>query len=308
MTAGFIFWLYFIFKAEIKDLFKIILGITVIIVIGVIIDTWFYQEFTLSFYNYFAANVIDGVASRFGVSPWYYYFLAIEKSTTFPFAFLLFTCMIIEVFYDKKNFIIWIIMPFLIAHIVTPHKELRFLFPLANLVPLLVLSTIKTTRVKFGLSNKIMSSAILLFFFIFNIFALIVVIATPADNGQINITRYIQDTYKKTETHLLIVGYDCDPYQPFDDLRMRFYKNDFVIRTQLTELPNPVNLNYRQNNLMVIRKRLVDKLSTKKLSLWEEINIGPPKWIFSIKKTFLNNSNDNFLMLFRLKPLKKNRK
>ena len=67
---GFIFWLIFIKKTELISLFKIGFSFLGICLLSIAIDSWFYSELTISAWNYFKVNLLDDVASTFGIAPW----------------------------------------------------------------------------------------------------------------------------------------------------------------------------------------------------------------------------------------------
>ena len=73
MIAGMILWLLFIKKEKIRYLTSLVTGILIVIFLGVIIDYWFYGNWTFTPWNYFDHNILQGKAADFGVSPWSFY-------------------------------------------------------------------------------------------------------------------------------------------------------------------------------------------------------------------------------------------
>lgn len=138
MIFGFILWMVSIKKTELAILFKIGLSFLGIFLIGVLIDSWFYNEFTISAWNYFKVNLLDDVASTFGVEPWHYYL--VETTKVFGTLLGIFLIAILGSFFllFRKHLLTWVLIPFLLIHFFIPHKEYRFLFPIVNLIPLLV--------------------------------------------------------------------------------------------------------------------------------------------------------------------------
>ena len=111
-----------------------------LLTIGVssLIDFIGYGNWTFTSWNYVYENIFNGVASQFGVSPWYYY---IEKSFLKgipPYSFFL----VIPFFWmwikRPKHYLTWITLPFFIIHCLIGHKELRFIFPLGVFAPVML--------------------------------------------------------------------------------------------------------------------------------------------------------------------------
>jgi len=86
---GIILWLIFIRKEQIIKVGISLISFLIIIFIGILIDSWYYGELTITIKNYFIVNLIDGKAASFGTSPWFYYFYAIVRYSFFPVGILL---------------------------------------------------------------------------------------------------------------------------------------------------------------------------------------------------------------------------
>ena len=71
-------WWILIEKVKISFLVQVGLIFGLLLLIGTGIDSWFYGEFVFSPWKYFYANIVEGVASSFGTSPWYDYFVQID--------------------------------------------------------------------------------------------------------------------------------------------------------------------------------------------------------------------------------------
>jgi len=75
--VGLIFWLLIIRKENVTKLFILSFSILIVIAAGILIDSWYYGNWTITTLNYFVVNLIDGKAADFGTSPWFYYFFFI---------------------------------------------------------------------------------------------------------------------------------------------------------------------------------------------------------------------------------------
>jgi phosphatidylinositol glycan class B len=72
LVAGLILWHLFINK-NINNTIFLILGVIILIGIGILIDRWFYGNWTLTTWNYFNQNILQNRVSDFGIRPWWYY-------------------------------------------------------------------------------------------------------------------------------------------------------------------------------------------------------------------------------------------
>lgn len=156
-------WLLFVGKEKFIDLVKLVTVFVLVWFIGIGIDSCFYQKFTITAYSYYRVNIVEGVASNFGVSPWYFYTKYLNELPIF--GKILISSYIFLMFLKPKNVFLWATLPFILIHIVTPHKESRFLFPLANFSGIVivygVLGAYTASRSFFGkLANRIKSLAI----------------------------------------------------------------------------------------------------------------------------------------------------
>ncbi|MCX6181814.1 MAG: glycosyltransferase family 39 protein [Bacteroidetes bacterium] len=141
LIAGFLAWMLFINKSKFTSLLILALGIVALFGVGVLIDRWFYDEWVLSIWKYFEENILNDKASGFGVAPWYYYFTKLFNQGIPPFSLLYIVPFILLLIYRPKNPVVWVVLPFLLVHMYIGHKELRFLFPLVGLLPLLAVQS-----------------------------------------------------------------------------------------------------------------------------------------------------------------------
>ena len=106
-----------------------------IVSIGVAIDSCFYSELTVSWWNFFQWNVVQNVSSFFGVSPFYFYFNTLRSEllkTALPFTlFGLFKAL--TNFKSVFPFFLFV-LPYFIFSSIQPHKEHRFLLPILPLL------------------------------------------------------------------------------------------------------------------------------------------------------------------------------
>ena len=237
MIAGLICWLIIIRKENFSHLFSIIFGILCTILIGVIVDEWFYGEWTMTAWNYAGIALLENEASRFGVSPWWYFISEIFIKALPPFSILIVIATIFIWFYYPKHVLTWITIPFILVHSIIGHKELRFLFPLVNILPLILILSMQAikedlrfSKVKYVL-ERITDRWVIRSFLIMNSIFLIIVCFKPADS-RIYLYQHIYNNYDSNDTEVI---YDkSDPYERVG-LDVNFYKGEKIKIIKLKE-------------------------------------------------------------------------
>jgi len=252
-AVGLGLWLLLIVHERLRNLLKTTLAFVIIMVAGIMVDWWLYGEFTLSIYNYFHANIVEDVASRFGVSPWYEYIIYVVREPG-PFGIFIFFSFLILVLKAPKNILIWVIAPYIIVHSIIPHKEVRFLFPLANFVPLILIQGFLLVPSPNVSGLKFTKSIVLVILGLVNIAGLICVGTKGAGNTKMTITSIIHRHWSDERVNLLFIK-GSNPYADSVFPRNMFYRNDSV---GLTELVTVWQYNFQhlrksgQTNLLVM--------------------------------------------------------
>ncbi|MCC6372556.1 MAG: hypothetical protein IT236_16250 [Bacteroidia bacterium] len=139
MFAGLLAWLLFIKKTPFKLFVLLLSGFIVAIVCGAVVDKWLYGEWTLSWLNYLYQNVFEDKASIYGRSPLYFYPVEAIVQLIPPFSIVLLFALFAFWKKFKTHFLTWVSIPFVLLHFFVAHKELRFLFPLLNFIPVMCL-------------------------------------------------------------------------------------------------------------------------------------------------------------------------
>jgi phosphatidylinositol glycan class B len=130
-------WLYYLHRREFGRCFWIALGLVPAFGLGALLDRWGYGAFSFVPWNYVYQNIVLGKAVHFGAGalPWYWYVSALlEKTGYLPGAILL-AALVWQWLRRPLDKLSFISAPFVLLHVAVAHKELRFLFPLAPLMP-----------------------------------------------------------------------------------------------------------------------------------------------------------------------------
>jgi len=266
LAFGLLSWSYFIGGIKGKQFFLIIISSVLIICSGIIIDSWFYQKPTFSLYNYIEINVLKDVASFFGRLPWYYILIYIIKAPTYPIGVLLLSSIVVLAYCNPKSIYIWCISPFLLIHFLSPHKELRFLFPIANLSPIIIFLAIQYIEVLLLKLNQYILGSMVCFLLLVNIIGLIITSTKSTRKGEIEIAGYIYHRFADQKVNL-ITSYESDPFDPYMGFKHHFYKGKNTEVSKITSiwdlgLKNKIKKGYV--NLLVISKSEYTGAETKK--------------------------------------------
>lgn len=214
LVFGLILWLLFIDRMKFKNLIILTTGIIAAILIGVFIDKWFYGSWTFSAWNYFQFNILQGRVSNFGVHTWHFYITEIFIKGVPPFSLFLIFLPIFWFVYKPKSSLTWMFIPFLLIHFLIGHKELRFLFPLINIIPLFIVLAVqelekkKFKKIGLYLQGKKFRWFIYLFLIVNSIY-LINICFRPADY-YVSLYQFIYKNYKDVKTELIFSNED--PY------------------------------------------------------------------------------------------------
>jgi len=138
LYPGIFLWLFFMVRLPTIKFIWLIIGILVALLLGVVIDHWFYGIWVNTAFRYFYINIILGAAANFGTEPWWWYIKVLLLDGFWPLQLIMLVLCGIAILTNKKNPFVWISVPFLLVHFLVSHKEMRFLFPLIDALPILI--------------------------------------------------------------------------------------------------------------------------------------------------------------------------
>jgi GPI mannosyltransferase 3 len=146
MIAGLVAWAFLVQRIPVRNLLPLVLGVLAMTGLGIAVDRWFYGTWTITLWTYFEQNLIEGKAAAFGTEPWWAYFSEVFLRAVPPFSVLFLLPPIVVLLFRRKDPLTWTVLPFLLVHLWIGHKEIRFLFPLLGLLPLLIITGLSTVR------------------------------------------------------------------------------------------------------------------------------------------------------------------
>ena len=115
---------------------RLLVGGLIALVLGIASDGWLYGKPVFTAFNYFTANILDNKAAQWGVSPWWYYFTRAAFTAVPPISIVGLILAGIGLWKHRSHALVWLFIPFFIAHLVVGHKEMRFLYPMV--LPVLI--------------------------------------------------------------------------------------------------------------------------------------------------------------------------
>lgn len=270
MIAGLIIWIILYAKPGNKRIFNFFSGITITFIVAIILDYWLYGKFTFPPYNYLFSNILENKAAGWGTESWYWYF---EKTiiNTLPFFGIIIIPLLFYYFIKNlKSELTFSIIPFLLIHIIVGHKEFRFLFPIAFIIPFIIITTINL--LKEPLSNYI-KKYLNLIFLSFNTLFLIIFMFIPADFG----FRTIEFLNNKSISNL--VCYDESPFYR-SGLNLNFYKPD-SLKIQITNSYNEIIKSSNQYVLINKEPNKFEELLNYEKKKYLILHQTYPNWVIN---------------------------
>jgi phosphatidylinositol glycan class B len=112
------------------------LGFLLVMAFGILGDRWGYGVWTIDWVNYIKICLLQHGAAGFGTSPWWDYFRMMVVQSP-PVLGAIVICICLAAWIKRPGHVMtWVSLPMVVAHMMLGHKELRYLFPIAPLVPI----------------------------------------------------------------------------------------------------------------------------------------------------------------------------
>jgi phosphatidylinositol glycan class B len=252
-------------QQKLQTSLKVLFGFSLILLLGVLIDRWFYAQWVFTpwsyFWLFFENDILNGTESSFGTSSPFYYLEALYQLPTHFVGVVLLVCFVIAVIFKPKNPVTWFIIPFVLIHSLISHKEERFLFPIVFLFPFFVLAAFSflsglTFLRKFF--NPLVVYTLFGLFFVHSI-GLFYMTTKSAGLGRSEITQHIHTAYGKKKVHLIHTPF-ANPYNPWGRLPEKIYLEKNMQFQQINNLADLSETLFRpgQINVLVLRGYDID--------------------------------------------------
>jgi len=171
----------------------LLVGGTAALLAGAFADSWFYHEHVFTLWSYLHKNSLSisriaPLPTASEIFPWYYYFTWIAKHGIWPIGAGLLTALLWLTWHAPRSWPVWTAWPYLVLLSLVPHKELRFLFSLADLAPIILILAWQTLSE--GAARRALAhSALLIPLVAINLCALLVAGTTDAGSGRTRLAR-----------------------------------------------------------------------------------------------------------------------
>lgn len=255
---GAVSWLLFYRKITIKDTSSLILGVIITAAVGFLIDSWFYDSWTFTSWNYFKAAVGITSTPDFGSQPWHFFFTELVDSVGLVFGLLVIIFVLAFYILHPSNIITWVTVPFILAHFFVPHKEMRFLLPIINFLPVMIMLTIDRLIVrKPYFKLPIVKTAFQLIFIVLvtvNSVILLHLSMKATGNGMMGMARFISHEYTDKPVNLIYCTWS-NPFMPWGN-EIGFYANNQIEHQEISSICelNDGLFKADQTNLIIMRK------------------------------------------------------
>jgi GPI mannosyltransferase 3 len=141
MIAGVLAWALLSRRLRAPDALLLALGVLPTLALGALVDRWGYGVWELPALRYVVENLGHGVAAaRFGALPVYGYLTLAAHHVLAPLILFAFAGVAAAWMRRPDHLLTAATFPFVAAHVLIAHKELRFLLPVAVLAPLLLVA------------------------------------------------------------------------------------------------------------------------------------------------------------------------
>jgi len=305
---GIFFWLLLIRREKISRLLYMILSATGLVLLGVLLDFWLYGEFVLSFWEYFSANILGETASEFGTQAWWNYFHSIFRFSFFPIGIPIILSFLLLIIKKPKNIFIWTILPFFIIHSIIPHKELRYLFPFAGLVPILLLlayQEIYPAIKQWSKTGRLILRYTFWLLILINCAGVFTVSLKPSDGGLMAITKHIRQEFGEESIRLISFG-ESNPYGPRGTMAT-FYMEKDMENFRMESLDELGSLAYQENrvNLLVLMRKDTESVPVQAFLQSQNITKvtqSMPEWMEPLLKLYGGYRMQDIRELYLINP------
>jgi phosphatidylinositol glycan class B len=292
IAAGLMTWLVLVRKEERRNLLAMLGGGMTVILLTCIADTFFYGTPTCSILRYGHIAFAGDPDHPFDALPWYYHAPWIFKYAIPPIGACILIAFGLLLWKEPKHVLVWCILPFLVVHTFIPHKEVRFLYPLAELVPWVLVAGFAVIRPMLSKFQSVVRAVVVLLAG-FNVPGLLVIATTPAGNGRADLARAICADMGATPAR---IAYLSKPEETWRIALPHFYRPENVVESTCSwadlqpGLPSDTYLiayNLELKGLAIQQEQLADPTpdwSTPWLALYQWSGSRGPLGVYRVPK------------------------
>jgi phosphatidylinositol glycan class B len=132
-------WLAIVGRSAPRRLGRMVLGLAAVLALALVVDRWGYGEWTLAAWNYAFRNFVEHRAAlEFGARPWWGYLTLLALGPFGPLNLVVAAAVVVAWARHPRHVLTWMTLPLAVVQCAIAHKEVRFLFPIAMLSPVLL--------------------------------------------------------------------------------------------------------------------------------------------------------------------------
>ena len=224
--------IWMLLEKKFRHLLPLLLGFLAGIASNIGLDYLFYGYFVFTPYEYFAANIFVKRAASFGTSSVFHYVaVLLALVPVIPLSLILFYYAVRPAVRQWKHWLVLGFVFFFVGHSLVGHKEERFMFPVLNVLPVLVAwgwpQFVKSFQRARLATKTILRSAIVISMLL-NAALLAALLFTPYSQT-IHYTRKLHDRFRDTDI-TSIYTLDRTPFETPSRVPFRFYEKGFMPR------------------------------------------------------------------------------
>jgi len=286
-----LFWMAVVRKVKWNGIVLVLVGSTAVAIAGFAMDSAFYDRSVFSVWEYVRMGFAGDPDHRFDELPWYYYPPWIVKYAIPPIGVCLLLALALLIWKRPKHLLVWCIVPFFVVHAFIPHKELRFLFPLADLTPLLlVLGFVELRTLVHGNNWSLIGRLALGILVVANLLGLSIVLTSPAGIGRTVLAKSLHAVHPEAGSR---ITYVIEPLQSWRISLPAFYLPVYMTDSAFTMVHyagGNLNTDYlvaRTSDAQLLHSRNGQQLEvlactettwTARLMRWYTWGEGPEPW------------------------------
>ena len=232
--AGLFLWLWIIrnrFRINRMILIPLVSMALMILLVTIYIDQWFYDEPVIPAYNYLYQNIILGKSAGFSQgNALFIYFIKGAEAFILPFGIFFILAILYFLYARPKHPITWALLPFILVHLIMANKQIRFMFPLVYILPIMISHAFHLLYTKYpktfeNIFEQRWLQRSLKLYIIINAVILINRSTYPANTDTISMS-YIKQDIQQRSPHkkAYLVSIDPDGIYRSWDLALNFYR------------------------------------------------------------------------------------
>ena len=177
-VAGLLLWWLLLYRRDAGSLLRTVAAGLLVLALAYPLTYWLYGSWTMPAWNYLVANLVEGRAAAYGTLPVWAYLELVTLRGIPPLGLAYVFGTLYFLYRFRRDPLAWCVGSFLVVHSLLGRKDIRFLYPLVPLLPVLLTATWQCLRA--GVSAKTTMRWLLTLCVVLNGLLLAVVMLRPA--------------------------------------------------------------------------------------------------------------------------------